>query len=158
MAPRCIFITMVSLLTGCMPVSPQTHALQLSAPPSNRIVPQLPRSDIGLAPDWFLGAWRVEETTCRLRLEPSAAHALTGPVTSEDCTPPWIGARSWRRSGDGRALFEIVSEDGRILWRAFAIQPTAIAGASGEGRLIRLYWADEGTHGGWVQPGGEPRP
>ncbi|WP_306015137.1 hypothetical protein [Oceanicaulis sp. MMSF_3324] len=121
-------------------------------------MPRLPLSDAGLAPDWLLGEWRIGDSGCTLRLEADASRLNTGPVIPRDCTAPWGAAHDWRRPDDRTSLFVIRDGAGRALWRAFAIQPTAIAGADGEGRRVRLYWAEEGTHGGWVQPGRETGP
>lgn len=157
MIPRCIFITITALLGGCLPA--ETPGLALAAsPPENRALPRLPLSDAGLAPDWFAGAWRVADSACTLRLDADAERPGSGFVTPKDCTGRWNDAHVWRRPDDRSSLFDIRDEAGRTLWRAFAIQPAAIAGVDGEGVRVRLHWAETGTHGGWVQPERETGP
>ena len=149
---RCIFISFIGLLNSCAAPQPQAFQAVPGAPPSNRAAPVLPRSDQGLAETWFIGTWRVQDSPCVLRLERDRTRSDTGPVLAEHCAPPWSGVTRWRRPGDESSLFELVTAENRNLWRAGAIQPTAIAGLSGEGELVRLYWAGNGSHPGWVQP------
>ncbi|HBU62633.1 MAG: hypothetical protein CMH91_14835 [Oceanicaulis sp.] len=152
---RCIFVSIAGLLCACAG-APSPDRVQIQGtPPDNTLTPRLPRSDQGLSPDWFLGDWRVGASGCMLHLGRSDAEGASGPVETRDCAPPWSGASRWRRPADDQSLFDILTPEGALLWRAGAIQPTAIAGVNGEGRLVRLYWAQEGTHGGWVRPGGE---
>jgi len=158
MIRRCIIVTILALSGSCAAEPAQSVSAQFGAPPDNRVLPALPRLDAGLDPLWFLGEWRVEATTCRLSLELGETSEFSGLVLAHDCPPPWRDARQWRRPDAGGFLFEITTADGQPVWRARAIQPTAIAGVSSEGRLIRLYWAGEGVHRGWVQPEGESTP
>jgi hypothetical protein len=112
----------------------------------------MPRSDEGLDATWFIGAWRVQDTPCTLRLDQNAASPLEGQVVSDRCNAPWSEIVRWRRPDDGRALLDLINAEGGVLWRAGAIQPTAIAGWSGDGERVRLYWTKDGPHPGWVQP------
>lgn len=158
MVKRCIIVTFLTLTGACAAEAPaRPHAL-LAPPADNRVLPNLERSDAGLAPDWFLGAWQVESGPCVVRLESDETPESSGFVSAQDCPPPWHEAQYWRRPDAGGFLFEITTDQGQSIWRAQAIQPTAIAGVSSEGRLIRLYWAQEGVHRGWVQPKGESTP
>ena len=148
---RCFFVSFLGLASSC--AAPQTQAFQAQAgPPPNRAAPLLPRSDQGLDATWFIGAWRVQDSLCTLRLDRDGASLLEGQVHSDQCDAPWSEIVRWRRPNDGRALLDLINAEGRILWRAGAIQPTAIAGWSGDGELVRLYWAEDGPHPGWVQP------
>ena len=155
MLARCIFVSIACLLGSCSTAAPQPLS-RMSQTPESQLVPHLPRSDQGLSDDWFLGRWRVGASDCTLRLE-AGADGAAGPVLASDCNAPWSGASRWRRPGRDRALLDLVDANGDTLWSARAIQPSAIAGVSGEGELVRLYWAQEGSHGGWVQPGGNPQ-
>lgn len=158
MVRRCIIVTILALTGSCAAEPAPGASTLVGAPPDTRILPSLPRSDTGLDPLWFLGEWRVDNTTCRLSLESGEASESSGYVIARDCPPPWRDAQYWRRPDAGGFLFEITTDQGQSIWRAQAIQPTAIAGVSSEGRLIRLYWAEEGVHRGWVQPKGESTP
>ena len=158
MISRCIFVTLVSLHGSCLSTPPLPDTAFAAAPPENRTMPRLPASDAGLAPEWFLGNWRVENSACTLSLERHVPRANSGAVTPHGCTVPWGNSSDWRKPDDRSSLFEIRDDAGHILWRAYAIQPTTIAGMSGEGSLIRLHWMGEGVHGGWMQPMREPKP
>lgn len=157
MHARCIIVSFFALLSGC--ATPDTLALQAeNTPPSNRTAPILPRSDEGLDPTWFIGAWRVQDGPCTLRLDRDASSLLEGPVHADQCISPWSDTVRWQRPEDGRSLFELVTADGHSIWRAGAIQPTAIAGLSSAGVLTRLYWAGDGPHPGWFSPEGHTTP
>ena len=155
---RCIFVSLIGLTGSC--AAPETQAVQteLGAPPPNRAAPILPRSDQGLDATWFLGAWRLQDSACILRFDPVPAGPAEGPVVTDLCDAPWSDVVRWQRPEDGRALLELVTVEDRSVWRASAIQPTAIAGFSSDGALIRLYWVGDGPHPGWFSPEGHTTP
>jgi len=158
MLKRCSFVSLLSLFSAaCSASTPALEPLR-TTPNTSDTLPQLNSAATGLPDQWFTGRWQVEGLDCILEILPRETPESSGAVRSSGCSGAWGGTLSWEDTPNTPGLFSIQSADRTLVWQARLIQPTAIAGLDSAGSLTRLYWAEEGSHPGWVQFPRDPNP
>ena len=158
MLRRCSFVSLLSLLSAaCSASTPALEPLQ-TTPNTDRTLPRLHSAATGLPDQWFTGRWQVEGLDCTLEIVRRETPGSPGAIKSSGCSGVWGSTLSWEDAPHTPGLFSIQSANRTLVWQARLIQPTAIAGLDSAGTLTRLYWAEEGSHPGWVQFPRDPNP